>query len=154
MKYEAAGTKVCNEARKAQFLSEELEHVKNGTCQVQVSRKRQSPATNNGFSKGFKRKLDQVTSREVDALKEKIHEYMATEDLICHLQGRSFRFCKRNSGQQENRNRDLGREIENLTKRVRAGIVTSVRASGPISTEERISDPQVFSKEVQTEAAD
>ncbi|XP_076974723.1 filamin A-interacting protein 1-like isoform X3 [Tamandua tetradactyla] len=151
--YETLERRYANEREKAQFLSEELEHVKMELAKYKLAEKTESSHE----QWLFKRLQEEEAksghlSREVDALKEKIHEYMATEDLICHLQG-DHSILQKKLNQQENRNRDLGREIENLTKELDRyrHFNKSLR---PSLNGRRISDPQVFSKEVQTEAVD
>ncbi|XP_013007185.1 filamin A-interacting protein 1-like isoform X2 [Cavia porcellus] len=149
--YETLERKYADERDKAQFLSEELEHVKMELAKYKLAEKTESSHE----QWLFKRLQEEESksghlSREVDALKEKIHEYMATEDLIRHLQG-DHSVLQKKLNQQENRNRDLGREIENLTKELERyrHFNKSLR---PSLNGRRISDPQVFSKEVQTEA--
>nr|XP_020013184.1 filamin A-interacting protein 1-like isoform X1 [Castor canadensis]XP_020013185.1 filamin A-interacting protein 1-like isoform X1 [Castor canadensis]XP_020013186.1 filamin A-interacting protein 1-like isoform X1 [Castor canadensis]XP_020013187.1 filamin A-interacting protein 1-like isoform X1 [Castor canadensis]XP_020013189.1 filamin A-interacting protein 1-like isoform X1 [Castor canadensis]XP_020013190.1 filamin A-interacting protein 1-like isoform X1 [Castor canadensis]XP_020013191.1 fi len=151
--YETLERRYANERDKAQFLSEELEHVKMELAKYKLVEKAESSHE----QWLFKRLQEEETksghlSREVDALKEKIHEYMATEDLICHLQG-DHSILQKKLNQQENRNRDLGREIENLTKELERYRHFS-KSLRPSLNGRRISDPQVFSKEVQTEAVD
>uniref|UniRef100_G1QPV8 Filamin A interacting protein 1 like n=2 Tax=Nomascus leucogenys TaxID=61853 RepID=G1QPV8_NOMLE len=150
--YETLERRYANERDKAQFLSKELEHVKMELAKYKLAEK-----TETSHEQWLFKRLQEEEaksghlSREVDALKEKIHEYMATEDLICHLQG-DHSVLQKKLNQQENRNRDLGREIENLTKELERyrHFSKSLRPS----LNGRISDPQVFSKEVQTEAVD
>lgn len=151
--YETLERKYANERDKAQFLSEELEHVKMELAKYKLAEKIESSHE----QRLFKRLQEEEAksghlSREVDALKEKIHEYIATEDLICHLQG-DYSVLQKKLNQQENRNRDLGREIETLTKELERyrHFNKSLR---PNLNGRRISDPQVFSKEVQTEVVD
>ncbi|XP_014650452.1 PREDICTED: filamin A-interacting protein 1-like isoform X2 [Ceratotherium simum simum] len=150
--YETLERRYANEQDKAQFLSEELEHVKMELAKYKLAEKTESSHE----QWLFKRLQEEEAksghlSREVDALKEKIHEYMATEDLICHLQG-DHSVLQKKLNQQENRNRDLGREIENLTKELERYRHFS-KSLRPSFNGRRISDPQVFSKEVQTEEA-
>lgn len=151
--YETLERRYANERDKAQFLSEELEHVKMELAKYKLAEKTESSHE----QWLFKRLQEEEAksghlSKEVDALKEKIHEYMATEDLICHLQG-DHSLLQKKLNQQENRNRDLGREIENLTKELERYRHFS-KSLRPSLNGRRISDPQVFSKEVQTEAVD
>ncbi|XP_037016750.2 filamin A-interacting protein 1-like isoform X2 [Artibeus jamaicensis] len=151
--YETLERRYANERDKAQILSEELEHVKMELAKYQLAEKTESSHE----QWLFKRLQEEETksghlSREVEALKEKIHEYMATEDLICHLQG-DHSVLQKKLNQQENRNRDLGREIENLTKELERYRHFS-KSLRPSLNGRKISDPQVFSKEVQTEAVD
>uniref|UniRef100_A0A8C6HCK9 Filamin A interacting protein 1-like n=1 Tax=Mus spicilegus TaxID=10103 RepID=A0A8C6HCK9_MUSSI len=151
--YETLERRYANERDKAQFLSQELEHAKMELAKYKLAEK-----TESSHEQWLFRRLQEEEaksghlSREVDALKEKIHEYMATEDLICHLQG-DHSLLQKKLNQQENRNRDLGREIENLTKELERYRHFS-KSLRPSLNGRRISDPQVFSKEVQTEAAD
>uniref|UniRef100_Q4L180-5 Isoform 5 of Filamin A-interacting protein 1-like n=1 Tax=Homo sapiens TaxID=9606 RepID=Q4L180-5 len=151
--YETLERRYANERDKAQFLSKELEHVKMELAKYKLAEK-----TETSHEQWLFKRLQEEEaksghlSREVDALKEKIHEYMATEDLICHLQG-DHSVLQKKLNQQENRNRDLGREIENLTKELERYRHFS-KSLRPSLNGRRISDPQVFSKEVQTEAVD
>lgn len=151
--YETLERRYTSERDRAQLLSQELEHVKMELAKYKLAEKTESSHE----QWLFKRLQEEEAksghlSREVDALKEKIHEYMATEDLICHLQG-DHSVLQKKLNQQENRNRDLGREIENLTKELERYRHFS-KSRRPSLNGRRISDPQVFSKEVQTEAAD
>ncbi|XP_056649363.1 filamin A-interacting protein 1-like isoform X2 [Monodelphis domestica] len=151
--YESLERRYANERDKAKFLSEELEDVKMELARYKLAEKTESSQE----QWLFKRLKEEEAksghlSREVDTLKEKIHEYMATEDLICHLQG-DHTILQKKLNQQENRNRDLGREIENLTKELERYRHFS-KSLRPNLNGRRISDLQVFSKEVQTEPAD
>ncbi|XP_041615683.1 filamin A-interacting protein 1-like isoform X4 [Vulpes lagopus] len=151
--YETLERRYANERDKAQFLSEELEHVK-----MELDKYKLAEKTESSHEQWLFKRLQEEEaksghlSREVDALKEKIHEYMATEDLICHLQG-DHSVLQKKLNQQENRNRDLGREIENLTKELERYRHFS-KSLRPSLNGRIISDPQVFSKEVQTEVVD
>ncbi|XP_043850073.1 filamin A-interacting protein 1-like isoform X2 [Dromiciops gliroides] len=151
--YESLERRYANERDKAKFLSEELEDVKMELARYKLAEKTESSQE----QWLFKRLKEEEAksghlSREVDALKEKIHEYMATENLICHLQG-DHTILQKKLNQQENRNRDLGREIDNLTKELERYRHFS-KSLRPGLNGRRISDLQVFSKEVQTEPAD
>ncbi|XP_004391719.1 PREDICTED: filamin A-interacting protein 1-like isoform 1 [Odobenus rosmarus divergens] len=151
--YETLEQRYANERDKAQFLSEELEHVK-----MELNKYKLAEKTESSHEQWLFKRLQEEEaksghlSREVDALKEKIHEYKATEDLICHLQG-DHSVLQKKLNQQENRNRDLGREIENLTKELERYRHFS-KSLRPSLNGRIISDPQVLSKEVQTEVAD
>ncbi|XP_014921420.2 filamin A-interacting protein 1-like isoform X1 [Acinonyx jubatus] len=151
--YETLERRYATERDKAQFLSEELERVK-----MELDKYKLAEKTESSHEQWLFKRLQEEEaksghlSREVDALKEKIHEYMATEDLICHLQG-DHSVLQKKLHQQENRNRDLGREIENLTKELERYRHFS-KSLRPSLNGRIISDPQVFSKEVQTEVVD
>ncbi|XP_055994495.1 filamin A-interacting protein 1-like isoform X1 [Sorex fumeus] len=151
--YETLERRYASERDKAQFLSEELERVKVELAKYKLAEKTESSQE----QWLFKRLQEEEAksghlSREVDALKEKIHEYMTTENLICHLQG-DHSLLQKKLNQQENRNRDLGREIENLTKELERYRHFSMSLR-PNLNGRRTSDPQLFSKEVQTETVD
>ncbi|XP_005386346.1 PREDICTED: filamin A-interacting protein 1-like isoform X1 [Chinchilla lanigera] len=151
--YETLERRYAEEREKAQFLSEELEHVR-----MELAKHKLAEKTESSHEQWLFKRLQEEEarsghlSREVDALKEKLHEYTATERLICHLQG-DHSVLQKKLSQQENRNRDLGREIENLTKELERYPHFS-KSLRPSLNGRRVSDPQVFSKEVQTEAAD
>uniref|UniRef100_F7CH88 Filamin A interacting protein 1 like n=3 Tax=Ornithorhynchus anatinus TaxID=9258 RepID=F7CH88_ORNAN len=151
--FETLERRYASERDKAKFLSEELEDVKMELARYKLAEK--TEASHDQWL--FKRLQEEEAksghlSREVDALKEKIHKYMATEDLIGHLQG-DHTVLQKKLNQQENRNRDLGREIESLTRELDRYRHFS-KSLRPSLNGRRISDPQVFSKEVQTEPVD
>ncbi|XP_004716815.1 filamin A-interacting protein 1-like isoform X1 [Echinops telfairi] len=151
--YETLERRYASERDKAQFLSEELEHVKLELAKYKLAEKTESSHEQWLFKRLQEEEMKSGhLSREVDVLKEKIHECMATKDLICHLQG-DHSILQKKLNQQENRNRDLGREIENLTKELERYRHYS-KTLRPNLNGRRISDPQVFSKEVQTEVVD
>ncbi|XP_051841136.1 filamin A-interacting protein 1-like isoform X1 [Antechinus flavipes] len=151
--YESLERRYANERDKAKFLSEELEDVKMELARYKLAEKTESSQEQWLFKRLKEEEVKSGhLSREVDALKEKIHEYMATEDLICHLQS-DHTILQKKLNQQENRNRDLGREIESLTKELERYRHFSKNLQ-PSLNGRRISDLQVFSKEVQTEPAD
>ncbi|XP_013922525.1 PREDICTED: filamin A-interacting protein 1-like isoform X2 [Thamnophis sirtalis] len=151
--FESLERRYVNEQDKARFLSEELEIVKRELARYKLAEK-----TECNHEQRLFRKLKEETaksghlSREVDALKEKIHEYMATEDLICHLR-EDQRILQKKLTQQENKNKELGREMETLNKELERYRRFS-KSLRPSLNGRRISDLQVASKEVQTEPVD
>ncbi|XP_006130747.1 filamin A-interacting protein 1-like isoform X1 [Pelodiscus sinensis] len=151
--FESLERRYINERDKAKFLSEELEGVK-----IELARYKLAEKAESNHEEWIFRKLKEEEaksghlSREVDALKEKIHEYMATEDLICHLRGDHIVLQKKLT-QQENKNRELAREIDSLTKELERYRRFS-KSLRPSLNGRRISDLQVLSKEVQTDPAD
>ncbi|KAM3836308.1 filamin A-interacting protein 1-like [Vipera latastei] len=151
--FESLERRYVNEQDKARFLSEELEIVKRELARYKLAEK-----TECNHEQRLFRKLKEETaksghlSREVDALKEKIHEYMATEDLICHLR-EDQRVLQKKLTHQENKNKELGREMETLNEELERYRRFS-KSLRPSLNGRRISDLQVASKEVQTEPAD
>ncbi|XP_025069621.1 filamin A-interacting protein 1-like isoform X4 [Alligator sinensis] len=151
--FESLERRYINERDKAKFLSEELEVVKIELARYKLAEKAESNQEQWLFKKLKEEEAKSGhLSQEVDALKEKIHEYMATEDLIGHLQG-DHTILQKKLMQQENKNRDLAREMENLMKELERYRRFS-KSLRPSLNGRRISDLQVLSKEVQTEPAD
>ncbi|XP_062982959.1 filamin A-interacting protein 1-like isoform X2 [Elgaria multicarinata webbii] len=151
--FESLERRYINEQDKARFLAEELEVVKRELARYKLAEKTEC----NHEQRLFRKLKDEAAksghlSREVDALKEKIHEYMATEDLICHLR-EDHTILQKKLTHQENKNKELGREMEILTKELERYRRFS-KSLRPSLNGRRISDLQVVSKEVQTEPAD
>ncbi|XP_028582473.2 filamin A-interacting protein 1-like isoform X1 [Podarcis muralis] len=151
--FESLERRYINEQDKARFLSEELDVVKRELARYKLAEKTEC----NHEQRLFRKLKEEAAksghlSREVDALKEKIHEYMATEDLICHLR-EDHTILQKKLTHQENKNKELGREMEILTKELERYRRFS-KSLRPSLNGRRISDLQVLSKEVQTEPAD
>ncbi|XP_044298656.1 filamin A-interacting protein 1-like isoform X1 [Varanus komodoensis] len=151
--FESLERRYINEQDKARFLSEELEAVKKELARYKLAEKTEC----NHEQRLFRKLKDEAAksghlSREVDALKEKIHEYMATEDLICHLR-EDHTILQKKLTHQENKNKELGREMEILSKELERYRRFS-KSLRPSLNGRRISDLQVVSREVQTEPLD
>ncbi|KAM4796622.1 filamin A-interacting protein 1-like [Rhinophrynus dorsalis] len=151
--FESLERKYYNEQQKAKMFSEELEVVKMELANYKLAEK-----SGTFQEKMLITKLKEEEaksghlSREVSALKEKIHDYMKTEDTICRLKG-DHSVLQRKLNQQENRNKELTKEMENLSKELERYRRFS-KSLRPSLNGRRISDFQVFSKEVQTDPAD
>ncbi|NXN98329.1 FIL1L protein, partial [Rhinopomastus cyanomelas] len=151
--FESLERKYISERDRARLLSEELEAVKMELAMYKLTEKAESNQKQCLFKKLKEEEAKSShLSREVDALKEKVHEYMATEDLIYHLRG-DHTVLQKKLLQQENKNRDLAREMESLTEELERYRCFS-KPIRPGLNGRRISDLQVFSKEVQTDSAD
>ncbi|NXU14632.1 FIL1L protein, partial [Pardalotus punctatus] len=151
--FESLERKYVSERDRAKLLSEELEAVKMELARYKLTEKAES----NQEQRLFKKLKEEETksshlSREADALKEKVHEYMATDDLICHLRG-DHTVLQKKLLQQENKNGELAREMESLMKELERyrSFSKNIR---PGLNGKKISDVQVFSKEIQTDPAD
>lgn len=148
--FESLEKKYYNEQQKAKMFYEELEVLKMELANYKLAEK-------SGLyqEKVLLAKLKEEEaksghlSREVTALKEKIHDYMKTEDNICRLKGDQS-VLQRKLNQQENRNKELTKEMENLSKELERYRRFS-KSLRPSLNGRRISDFQVFSKEVQTD---
>ncbi|NXD91047.1 FIL1L protein, partial [Chaetorhynchus papuensis] len=151
--FECLERKYGSERDRAKLLSEELEAVKMELARYKLTEKAESNQEQRLFKKLKEEEAKSShLSREVDALKEKVHEYVATEDLICHLRG-DHTVLQKKLLQQENKNRELAREMESLTKELERyrSFSKNIR---PGLNGKKISDVQVFSKEIQTDPAD
>ncbi|XP_063812324.1 filamin A-interacting protein 1-like isoform X3 [Pseudophryne corroboree] len=148
--FESLEKRYYNEQQKAKMFSEELEVVKMELANYKLAEK-----SGTFQEKTLLTKLKEEEaksghlSREVTALKEKIHDYMKTEDTICRLKG-DHSVLQRKLNQQENRNKELSKEMENLSKELERYRRFS-KSLRPSLNGRRISDFQVFSKEVQTD---
>ncbi|KAM8976169.1 filamin A-interacting protein 1-like [Pelodytes ibericus] len=151
--FESLERRYYNEQQKAKIFSEELEVVK-----MELANYKMAEKSGTYQEKVLLTKLKEEEaksghlSREVTALKEKIHDYMKTEDTICRLKG-DHSVLQRKLNQQENRNKELAKEMENLSKELERYRRFS-KSLRPSLNGRRISDFQVFSKEVQTDPAD
>ncbi|XP_018104318.1 filamin A-interacting protein 1-like isoform X2 [Xenopus laevis] len=151
--FESLEKRYYNEQQKAKMFSEELEVVK-----MELANYRLAEKSGTFQEKMLHAKLKEEESksghlsREVNALKEKIHDYMKTEDTICRLKG-DHSILQRKLNQQENRNKELTKEMENLSKELERYRRFS-KSLRPSLNGRRISDFQVFSKEVQTDPPD
>ncbi|KAG8590720.1 hypothetical protein GDO81_006862 [Engystomops pustulosus] len=148
--FESLEKKYYNEQQKAKMFSEELEVVKMELANYKLVEKSGSYQEKVLLSKLKEEEAKSGhLSREVTALKEKIHDYMKTEDTICRLKG-DHSVLQRKLNQQENRNKELSKEMENLSKELERYRRFS-KSLRPSLNGRRISDFQVFSKEVQTD---
>ncbi|XP_053931988.1 filamin A-interacting protein 1-like isoform X1 [Cuculus canorus] len=151
--FESLERRYVSERDRAKLLSEELEALKMEVARYKLTEKAESNQEQRLFKKLKEEEAKSShLSREVDALKEKIHEYIATEDLICHLRS-DHTVLQKKLLQQENKNRELAREMESLTKELERYRRFS-KNFRPSLNGRRISDLQVFSKEVQTDPSD
>ncbi|CAL8275638.1 unnamed protein product [Arctogadus glacialis] len=91
-------------------------------------------------------------TREVSALKEKIHDFMGTEENICRMKNDQSTQQRRLT-QQEVRNKELAREMKTLTGELERYRRFS-KSLRPGMSGRRFSDLHVSTKEVQTDAVD
>ncbi|XP_075710554.1 filamin A-interacting protein 1-like [Rhinoderma darwinii] len=148
--FESLERKYYNEQQKAKMFSEELEVIKMELANYKLAEKSGSYQEKVLLTKLKEEEAKSGhLSREVTALKEKIHDYMKTEDNICRLKG-DHSVLQRKLNQQENRNKELSKEMENLSKELERYRRFS-KSLRPSLNGRRISDFQVFSKEVQTD---
>uniref|UniRef100_A0A3B4A6E2 Cortactin-binding protein-2 N-terminal domain-containing protein n=1 Tax=Periophthalmus magnuspinnatus TaxID=409849 RepID=A0A3B4A6E2_9GOBI len=132
--FELLEKRFTNEQEKAKALMEELEISKKELSKYQLEAK------------------SSHLSREVAALKEKIHDYMGTEDSMCRMKT-DHSSLQRKLTQQEVRNKELSREMEGLTRELERYRRFS-KSLRPGMNGRRFSDLHLSTKEVQTEPLD
>uniref|UniRef100_A0A3B4A6W7 Cortactin-binding protein-2 N-terminal domain-containing protein n=1 Tax=Periophthalmus magnuspinnatus TaxID=409849 RepID=A0A3B4A6W7_9GOBI len=113
--YEVMGRKFTEEQRRTQVLAQELEVAK---CEVARYQQAEKEETNQEHQLLQRLQREQVKSRlltrELESLKEKLQSMMGTEDSISKVQN-DHSTLQRKLTQQENRNRELAREMLELS---------------------------------------
>lgn len=151
--YETLEKKFVNEQERAKALMEELEVSRKELTMYQLNEKKEC----NQEHVLYKRLKEEEAksshlSREVTALKEKILEYMGTEESICRMKT-DHSTLQRKLTQQEVRNKELAREMETLTRELERYRRFS-KSLRPGMNGRRFSDLHVSTKEVQTDPLD
>lgn len=151
--FESMEKRFTNEQEKAKVLMEELEISRKELSKYQLAEKKECNQENVLYKrlKEEEAKSSHLT-REVAALKEKIHEYMGTEESICRMKT-DHSTLQRKLTQQEVRNKELAREMETLTRELERYRRFS-KSLRPGMNGRRFSDLHVSTKEVQTEPLD
>lgn len=150
---EALEKRFVTEQERAKTLTAELEMSRRELSKYQLAEKKEC----NQEHVLYKRLKDEEAksshlSREVAALKEKIHEYMGTEESICRVKT-DHSTLQRKLTLQEVRNKELAREMETLTRELERYRRFS-KSLRPGMNGRRFSDLHVATKEVQTEPQD
>uniref|UniRef100_A0A667XSG0 Filamin A interacting protein 1 like n=1 Tax=Myripristis murdjan TaxID=586833 RepID=A0A667XSG0_9TELE len=142
-----------NEQERARALMEELEISRKELSKYQLAEKKECSQEHVLYKRlrEEEAKSSHLT-REVAALKEKIHEYMGTEESICRMKN-DHSTLQRKLTQQEVRNKELAREMETLTRELERYRRFS-KSLRPGMNGRRFSDLHVSTKEVQTEPPD
>ncbi|KAM6945570.1 filamin A-interacting protein 1-like [Aplochiton taeniatus] len=142
-----------NEQERARALMEELEISRKELSKYQLAEKKESNQEHVIYKrlKEEEAKSSHLT-REVEALKEKIHEYMSTEENICRMKN-DHSTLQRKLTQQEVRNKELAREMETLTRELERYRRFS-KSLRPGMNGRRFSDLHLSTKEVQTDPPD
>ncbi|XP_016429672.1 filamin A-interacting protein 1-like [Sinocyclocheilus rhinocerous] len=151
--FESLEKRYSNEQERAKALLEELEMSRQELSKYQLAEKEESNQEHILYKrlKEEEAKSSHLT-REVEALKEKIHEYMGTEESICRLKT-DHTTLQRKLTQQEVRNKELAREMETLTRELERYRRFS-KSLRPGMNGRRFSDLQVSTREVQTDPID
>ncbi|XP_042368844.1 filamin A-interacting protein 1-like [Plectropomus leopardus] len=151
--FESLEKRFTNEQEKGKALMEELEISKKELSKYQLAEKKECNQEHVLYKrlKEEEAKSSHLT-REVAALKEKIHEYMGTEESICRMKT-DHSTLQRKLTQHEVRNKELAREMETLTRELERYRRFS-KSLRPGMNGRRFSDLHVSTKEVQTEPLD
>lgn len=150
---EALEKRFATEQERAKALTAELETSRRELSKYQLAEKKEY----NHEHVLYKRLKDEEAksshlSREVAALKEKIHEYMGTEESMCRVKT-DHSTLQRKLTLQEVRNKEQAREMETLTHELERYRRFS-KSLRPGMNGRRFSDLHVATKEVQTEPQD
>lgn len=150
---EALEKRFATEQERAKALTVELEMSRRELSKYQLAEKKEC----NQEHVLYKRLKDEEAksshlSREVAALKEKIHEYMSAEESMCRVKT-DHSTLQRKLTLQEVRNKELVREMETLTRELERYRRFS-KSLRPGMNGRRFSDLHVATKEVQTEPQD
>lgn len=151
--FESLEKRFSTEQEKAKALMAELELSKKELSRYQQAEKEEC----NQEQELYRRLKEEEAksghlSREVQALKEKIHDYMGTEESVCRIKT-DHSALQRKLTQQEVRNKELAREMETLSRELERYRRFS-RSLRPGMTGRRFSDLHLSTKEVQTEPLD
>uniref|UniRef100_A0A665X3T7 Cortactin-binding protein-2 N-terminal domain-containing protein n=1 Tax=Echeneis naucrates TaxID=173247 RepID=A0A665X3T7_ECHNA len=151
--FESLEKRFNSEQQKAKVLMEELEISRKELSKYQLAEKKECNQEHVLYKrlKEEEAKSSHLT-REVTALKEKIHEYMGTEESICRMKT-DHSTLQRKLTQQEVRNKELAREMETLTRELERYRRFS-KSLRPGMNGRRFSDLHVSTKEVQTDPLD
>ncbi|XP_041067368.1 filamin A-interacting protein 1-like isoform X1 [Carcharodon carcharias] len=151
--YDSLEHRYYDEQQELKLLSGELEAVKKELARYKLAEKAESTHEQILFDRlSEEQAKSSHLTREVEALKDKIHDYMATDDLLCHFKAEQTSLQKKLT-QQENRNKELSRETENLTKELERYRRFS-KSLRPGMNGRRFGELQFCSKEIQTDALD
>ncbi|KAI4899877.1 hypothetical protein NFI96_012079, partial [Prochilodus magdalenae] len=151
--FESLEKRYSNEQERAKVLMEELEISRKELSKYQLAEKEESNQEHILYKrlKEEEAKSGHLT-REVEALKEKIHEYMGTEESICRMKTDHVSL-QRKLTQQEVKNKELAREMDTLTRELERYRRFS-KSLRPGMNGRRFSDLHVSTKEVQTDPID
>lgn len=151
--FESLERRFATEQEKARALMAELQTSRTELSKYQLAEKKECNQEHVLYKrlKEEEAKSSHLT-REVAALKEKVHEYMGTEESICRMKT-DHSTLQRKLTQQEVRNKELAREMESLTRELERYRRFS-KSLRPGMNGRRFSDLHVATKEVQTEPLD
>nr|XP_020465152.1 filamin A-interacting protein 1-like [Monopterus albus] len=150
--YESLDKRFKNEQRRSQALTEELEVAKRELSRYEQAEKQEHSQEHLLLCHLQKEQVkSRLLAREVDALKEKLKNLMGTEESISRVQT-DHSSLQRKLTQQEARNRELAREMKDLSSELDR--FRQIKSLTTASNRSQFSDHHQTTKEVQTEPVD
>lgn len=147
--FESLEKRFKEEQKRSQALTEELEVAKRELSRYDQAEKQEVNQEHLLLCHLQKEQVkSRLLSREVDALKEKLQKLMGTEESICRVQTDHFTL-QRKLAHQETRNRELAREMKELTSELDR--YRKIKNLTPGASRQHFSALHQTTKEVQTE---
>uniref|UniRef100_A0A665V5Z2 Filamin A interacting protein 1 like n=1 Tax=Echeneis naucrates TaxID=173247 RepID=A0A665V5Z2_ECHNA len=150
--FESLEKRFKDEQRRAQALTEELEVAKRELSRYEQAEKQEVNQEHLLLCRLQKEQVkSRLLSREVDILKEKLQKLMVTDESICRVQT-DHSSLQNKLKQQEARNRELAREMKELSSELDR--YRRIKNQTPGANRKLFPEPLHTTKEVQTEPAD
>ncbi|XP_044073565.1 filamin A-interacting protein 1-like isoform X2 [Siniperca chuatsi] len=150
--FESLQKKFKDEQKRSQALTEELKMAKRELSRYEQAEKQEVNQEHLLLCRLQKEQVkSRLLGREVDTLKEKLQKLMGTEESICRVQT-EHSMLQRKLSQQEARNRELAREMKELSSELDR--YRRIKNLTPGANRQHFSDLHQTTKEVQTEPAD
>lgn len=147
--FESLEKRFKDEQRRSQALTEELEVAKRELSRYDQAEKQKVNQEHLLLCRLQKEQVkSRLLGREVDTLKEKLQKLMGTEESICKVQT-DHSMLQRKLTQQEVRNRELAKEMKELSSEL--DMYRQVKDLKPGASRQQCSDHHQTTKEVQTE---
>ncbi|XP_040912560.1 filamin A-interacting protein 1-like [Toxotes jaculatrix] len=150
--FESLEKRFKEEQRRSRTLTEELEVAKRELSRYEQAEKQEVNQEHLLLCRLQKEQVkSRLLAREVDTLKEKLQKLMGTEESICRVQ-MDHSSLQGKLTQQEARNRELAREMKELSSELDR--YRQIKNLTPGANRQHFSDLHQTTKEVQTEPAD
>ncbi|XP_034740603.1 filamin A-interacting protein 1-like isoform X1 [Etheostoma cragini] len=150
--FESLQRRFRDEQKRSQALTEELEMAKRELSRYEQAEKQEVNQEHLLLCRLQKEQVkSRLLGREVDTLKEKLQKLMGTEESICRVQA-DHSTLQRKLNQQEASNRELAREMKELSSELDRQ--RKIKSLTPGANRQRFSDLRQTAKEVQTETTD
>lgn len=147
--FESLEKRFKDEQKRSQTLKDELEVAKRELSRYDQAEKQEVNQEHLLLCRLQKEQVkSRLLGREVDTLKEKLQKLMGTEESICRVQN-DHSTLQRKLGQQEARNRELAREMMELSSELDS--YRQITNFTPGARRQHFSDPHQTTREVQTE---